>query len=342
MGILQNLGLRRRIKWENLTLLDEILNSPLQALVLRIYLIVLWLRGNPIRPPPNKTPIRIVCLADTHDAFVEDVPEGDLLIHAGDMTSIGTASSIQQQINWLANLPHRHKVLVTGNHDSWFDKDSRSEEDVLAHKEVQLKGIHLLNHKAETFHFKEGRKLVVYGNPSLPRCGGKDNAFQYDRDQHPWAGSIPLDTEILVTHTPPRHHLDLDIGCAGLTDELWNLRTKPKLHVFGHVHCGRGTRSVFWDDCQRAYEDLQARDQVAILDFLPKAIINLLPRGIIDLVPSYRWVDALKVLFYGLLSLVWQFLWQGGRSEGSLMVNAGCQDGVKRRLNNKRPFVIEI
>jgi hypothetical protein len=204
---------------------------------------------------------------------------------------------------------------------------------------VDLKGIKLLNNESSIIQFKEGRRLVIYGAPDVPRCGGNDNAFQYDRAQHPWSGRIPLDTEILVTHTPPKHHLDVNQGCDGLLEEIW--RVKPTLHIFGHVHCGRGKRSIYWDDCQTAYESLQTRES-SIINLFPKPLVNLLPRGIIDLVPSRRWVDAAKIPYYGVLSVVWQFLWQGGYSGGSLMVNAGCQDGNNGRLNKKPPFVIEI
>lgn len=45
-------------------------------------------------------PITAVCLSDTHNLQIPDVPEGDLLIHAGDLTSSGTAEELQRQLNW--------------------------------------------------------------------------------------------------------------------------------------------------------------------------------------------------------------------------------------------------
>lgn len=126
MHLLRAIGLRRPTPWDTPTWLDEILDSPLQAVVIRLYLIILWIRGRPIRPPKGKSPIRVVCLSDTHEEIVGHVPDGDLLIHAGDMVTDGTALSIQKQIDWLASLPHRHKYIVTGNHDSWFDHSSRT------------------------------------------------------------------------------------------------------------------------------------------------------------------------------------------------------------------------
>jgi predicted phosphodiesterase len=323
--ILENLGLRRRIVWEKPTILDEFLASPLQAIVLRLYLLILWLRGNPVKPPKNKDPIRVVCLSDTHDQIVQSVPDGDLLIHAGDLTNKGTAHDIQKQLDWLASLPHQHKVVVCGNHDSYFDIKSRREEDQLGGKTLDLKGLNYLENKSITLNFKGGRSLNLYGSPDLPVCGGSLFAFQYLPQEHPWANTVPMDTDILVTHTPPKDHLDLDLGCPGLMKEVW--RVKPKLHVFGHVHCARGAQAIFWDDCQRAYESLSARGKHG---------------PIYDIIPSGRWIDSLRVLIYGILSLVWQFIMLGGSADGSLMVNAGCQDGNTQRLTKKKPFVVEI
>lgn len=62
--------------------------------------------------------------------------------------------------------------------------------------------------------------------------------------------SIPLDTDIVVTHTPPRGWCDEAAdderrGCAALRQRLW--RVRPKLAVCGHVHGGRGVERVRWD-----------------------------------------------------------------------------------------------
>ena len=171
MGLLTKFGLRRSVIWERPTILDEFLDSPLQAVVFRLYLILLWLRGTPVKPPRNRQPIKVVCISDTHDAVVPHVQDGDLLIFAGDASDDGTAASIQAQIDWLDSLPHQHKVFVCGNHDSWFDITARSEVDTLSHKNVDLKSVHYLQHKSITLAFKCGRRLNVYGAPDLPRCG---------------------------------------------------------------------------------------------------------------------------------------------------------------------------
>lgn len=63
--------------------------------------------------------------------------------------------------------------------------------------------------------------------------------------------SIPLNTDILVTHTPPHLHCDrsvtkgLNLGCEDLRRALW--RVRPRLHVCGHIHDARGAERVRWD-----------------------------------------------------------------------------------------------
>lgn len=64
---------------------------------------------------------------------------------------------------------------------------------------------------------------------------------------------VPERVDILVTHGPPRAHLDLlKLGCVHLIRDLW--RTRPRLHVFGHVHEGAGTEWLQFDSLQEAYE----------------------------------------------------------------------------------------
>ena len=117
MGILQAVRLRRRSQFDPPTLVDMILDSPVKAFISALYSFFLALRGRPFHAPASY-PIRVVCLSDTHDQVPSEVPDGDLLIHAGDLTNPGTAASIQKQLDWLASLPHPHKIVVAGNHDS--------------------------------------------------------------------------------------------------------------------------------------------------------------------------------------------------------------------------------
>lgn len=164
---------RRRNIWEPPTLLDALLDSPLRMIIGAIHAILLTLRGPSFKPPKNKPPVRIVCLSDTHTNTIS-VPAGDVLIHAGDLTNAGTADEIQRQLDWLAAQPHREKIVVAGNHDSYFDPLSRSQED--KNRKLDLKGIIHLQNKAVTLRFRGGRVLHFYGAGDIPKCGGSDFA----------------------------------------------------------------------------------------------------------------------------------------------------------------------
>ncbi|TVY48820.1 putative rhamnogalacturonate lyase C [Lachnellula occidentalis] len=294
---------RRRSVFDPPTALDIILESPLRALINLIYHFLLLFRGAPFKPHRNKPTIRVVCISDTHTNTLP-VPNGDLLIHAGDLTNAGTVEQIQAQLDWLASLPHREKIVIAGNHDSYFDPKSRKAED--KRKKLNFRSIHYLENKAITLKFKGGRKLNFYGSPDIPQCGGSDFAFQYQRHLPPWENRIPQNTDVLITHAPPRYHLDLDLGCAGLLDEIW--RVKPRLHVFGHIHSGHGREAVFWDEGQLAYERLRGRKKGGV---------------VLDILPSYAWLDAIKLLWYGVKGILWQRLMVGpAGGNGGLLVNA--------------------
>lgn len=87
-------------------------------------------------------------------------------------------------------------------------------------------------------------------------------AFAYPRTgPSPWKDAIPSDTNILVTHGPPKSHLDVRrLGCEHLLREMWSMANKPVLHVFGHIHGGYGQEMLFWDPFQAAYESAMNHD----------------------------------------------------------------------------------
>lgn len=65
--------------------------------------------------------MRIVCISDTHNCNEQiAVPDGDILIHAGDSLTNGTVQEFESFIGWFSSLPHIHKLLIAGNHDWLF------------------------------------------------------------------------------------------------------------------------------------------------------------------------------------------------------------------------------
>ncbi len=53
-------------------------------------------------PPatPGAEWVRFVLLSDTHSQTTP-VPDGDVLLHAGDLTTLGEADDLERQIAWL-------------------------------------------------------------------------------------------------------------------------------------------------------------------------------------------------------------------------------------------------
>ena len=282
----------------------EFLATPVQFILSYIHTILVLLRGS-IPPKPSNS-IRVLCISDTH-TNTPDLPPADLLIHAGDLTNEGTVSEIQAQLDWLASLPYKYKVAIAGNHDSYFDPRSRRSID--DDRSLDFKDVHYLQHSGVTLEFPEkgGRRLVLFGAPQIPACGGSDFAFQYQRKEDAWSGTIPLDLDILVTHTPPKWHLDLPagLGCNFLLQEVWKVR--PKLHVFGHVHGGRGIKRVVWDEAEKAYERICTRQKWS------------------DLLGYGLWLDVLRVLIYDVVGIMWMRVW-GAEVDTTIMANCALVD----------------
>ena len=70
--------------------------------------------------------MRIVAISDTHTKEREIVvPDGDILVHAGDFTYKGRIDEITDFLDWFLELPHKHKVFIAGNHDITLDPDIR-------------------------------------------------------------------------------------------------------------------------------------------------------------------------------------------------------------------------
>ena len=178
--LLHLLHLRRASPWSPRTPLDWLLASPLQYLTSLLYRhLLLPLRGHAFHPPRGRRPIRVVCLSDTHNLVPGDgngggvlvVPEGDVLVHCGDLTDGGTVKEIQAQVDWLKGLGHRWKVVVGGNHDKWLDEGVRKEMGGDDGEKVDWTGVEYLCDRGMELTFEGGRRLNVYGWGAVPACG---------------------------------------------------------------------------------------------------------------------------------------------------------------------------
>lgn len=86
--------------------------------------------------------VRIVYISDTHEFHRElDIPDGDILIHAGDFSFFCGALHADFSV-WLGELPHRVKIVVPGNHEFLLEGDDQaarrlSNETLLINRDVQ-------------------------------------------------------------------------------------------------------------------------------------------------------------------------------------------------------------
>lgn len=227
--------------------------------------------------------MRVVCISDTHlEGPNISIPEGDLLIHAGDHTIYGKMEELKKAGEWLSSLPHRWKITIPGNHDKLFEK-----EEFLARCYMMdaLGGVRILIDQ-ET----EVEGLRIWGSPWTPRYGSW--AFQLDGQPKPrrtfqlnhpesrtaeehW-DKIPEGLDILITHGPPFGILDTTkgqhVGDGALLKAV--KEKKPRFNIFGHIHDGYGV----WE------EDGITFVNAAILDDLydpvhKPVVLDIHPKG---------------------------------------------------------------
>lgn len=179
--------------------------------------------------------MKIILISDTHGLHSQlKLPEGDMLIHAGDVSLRGTKEQVEDFLNWFTKQPHPHKILIAGNHDFFFE--DLSPEDL---KHIIPENIHYLNGQ-----LLEINGLRIWGSPVTP-IPNKRWAFNRDRGediQKQW-DLIPENLDILIVHGPPHGILDQilngdRVGCENLRETVFKL--KPQLMTFGHIHEDRG------------------------------------------------------------------------------------------------------
>ena len=190
---------------------------------------------------------RITFISDTHtkhDKLNGFLPGGDILIHAGDLTSRGYITEVEYFMKWYDKINnYDHKVFIAGNHDFGFQDENEKLRGLL----TGFKTIEYL--QDELLALGEGEQeyidmIKIWGTPWQPEF--HNWAFNLPRGEklkEKW-DMIPLNTDILITHGPPFGKLDyvpysnLNVGCEELIKRVEEI--KPKIHVFGHVHEGYG------------------------------------------------------------------------------------------------------
>lgn len=176
--------------------------------------------------------MKLILISDTHGQHSQlgKLPPGDVLIHCGDVCGRSDEASVKDFATWFENQPHKHKIVIAGNHDKHMSARWFSNSIYLQDEAITIDGV------------------KFYGSPWTPtffdwfwmKDPGEDIAER-------WA-QIPDDTDVLITHGPAANTGNLsrtdsgtDAGCEDLQESI--LRIKPILHCFGHIHEGYGSYS---------------------------------------------------------------------------------------------------
>lgn len=146
--------------------------------------------------------MRLVCISDTHGFHqkIGSVPDGDVLIHAGDALGRGSLSELEEFNEWLGRQNHTYRVIIAGNHDWCFEQyPDQARKLVTNAVYLQDSGVEL-----------DGVRF--WGSPYTP--AHLNWAFNKERGKgiaEHWA-QIPPNTDVLITHGPPHGVLDMVCG----------------------------------------------------------------------------------------------------------------------------------
>lgn len=176
-------------------------------------------------------------ISDTHSLFNIKTGSGNILFHHGDATNKTYLSEMDDLNKFFTNQLNNfdHIIYTPGNHDVLFEDNEKQARSMIDSHGGRVKIF--INEGITLYDFK------IFCSPFSLKY--KDWAFMKDHESigEEWK-KIPMDTEILITHSPPYGVLDYmpgsgHLGCNQLRyriDHMVNL----KLHGFGHIHEGAG------------------------------------------------------------------------------------------------------
>ena len=221
--------------------------------------------------------MRITHISDTHNKHKQlngKLPGGDILIHSGDISSIGREHEVKDFVKWFNGIDnYMYKIFIAGNHDTTFHsevlfRDKSVHFDRIQYFEKPVDGkpewlIELLSKlDNDTFYlensFVEFDNIKIWGSPISPSFG-YGWAFNKDRgnDINEVWNKIPDDTDIVITHSPIYGYCDKtqnnyqNVGCEDLYHRLKEVQ--PHLHFAGHIHEAYGWKTMgltSWYDLQ--------------------------------------------------------------------------------------------
>ena len=322
----------------------------------------------------NTIPTTFLIISDTHNFAFTDfptsplyqpTPQADVLLHSGDLTSVGGLPSFRKALSMLSSITAELKLVIAGNHDLELDQtfwdaevarrvpeddphddrpdpeDHRRAVDLMTGDLARKAGVTYLTEGTHTFTLSTGATFKIWVSPYTTEY--RDWAFSYkhneDRYNPPGKGlpgtesiainPIPNDVDIVMTHGPPKGIRDYcdggNVGCPSLLQAM--KRVRPMIHCFGHVHEGSGIEVVDW----WALEKKEAREREALKKSAGVQRKNdAVQKGI-----EVEWTENPYPGCYE-----WRRGKQWRKGETTLAVNASIMDGAYQPTN--APWRIKV
>lgn len=219
----------------------------------------------------NKAKMKLVVISDTHDKLIDSLPEGDVLIHCGDYSLYGEYEETKKFFDWFSSQPHKHKIVICGNHELAICPRKEGEN--------LLKIMELIDSYSDVT-FLADEAIVIDGVKfyGTPWCGGERHIMyrwgwyiESDEERAEIFKSIPDDTDVLISHSPPYDILDKydgrTLGCPALLERI--KQVKPIINVFGHIHSANGyleQDGVHFFNCSNLSEGYQIEYPCRIIE----------------------------------------------------------------------------
>lgn len=236
---------------------------------------------------------RITHISDTHNKHKQlngKLPGGDILIHSGDISSLGRKHEVESFIDWFNGIEgYTHKIFIAGNHDMSFQSEKlmqnkidyfdgkRSVWETEGNKHTPSEGkpewlndMLAIDLEPGVFYLENNYVMLdglkIWGSP-YSATFGYNWAFNVDRghDSAQMWNQIPEDSDIVITHGPIYGYGDVtartyeNVGCEDLYHRLKELKTP--LHFTGHIHEAYGYNQTSWGgysfngcSCNLSYE----------------------------------------------------------------------------------------
>ena len=189
--------------------------------------------------------LKVLSISDTHgnhQLLKRNWNQYDMIIHAGDASNnrdVGfNTNEMLSFLEWFESLPTKYKIFVPGNHDTSVERGNLIDWSkypsviLLDHKSIEIEGINF------------------FGSPYTPTFNNWAYNIKHHKISVYW-NDIPTNTDILITHGPPKGILDLTInpdrslelcGDKSLLNRVLTLN--PLVHIFGHLHNCKGIKNA--------------------------------------------------------------------------------------------------